>query len=243
MGGERRPTLRARTVPQSSLSDPDRATMFALFDRYYEHVSSERFQADLRHKDHVIMLRDPTDNSIRGFSTLKRMRTTLDGVVHQVIYSGDTIIDDKYWGGAALGKAFLAYLFRARLRHPRSPLWWFLISKGYKTYLLMANNFPEHWPRYERNTPSMQQRLLHQLAGTQFGEAYHAEDGVVRFTESQGQLRGGVAAIDDDLLEHPRIHHFVQRNPGWQQGDELVCLARMTWMMPLQYAWKKRRIS
>lgn len=49
----------------------------------------------------------------------------------------------RFWGRRSLGVAFLIYMFKKKLARPSVPLHCFLISRGYKTYLLMANNFNE----------------------------------------------------------------------------------------------------
>jgi hypothetical protein len=232
----------ARVVAVRSLSAADRDAMFALFDRYYADVTRARFDADLDVKDHVIALRDARGAWV-GFSTLAQVTVDVDGVAHRGVYSGDTVLDEAQWGSGALGRAFLGYLLRVRLRHPLSPLWWFLISKGYKTYLLMANNFPEHWPRFEAPTPAEIEALRGAFASRAFGAAWRPADGVVRFEGPSGRLRSGVAAPDDAARARPRVAFFEAANPGWAAGDELVCVASMGWTMPLRYAWKKRRAA
>jgi hypothetical protein len=231
---------RARVVPVRALSAADRDAMFSLFDRYYADVTRARFEADLAAKDHVIALKDPSGAWV-GFSTLAQVTVEVGGVAHRGVYSGDTVLDEAHWGSGALGRAFLGYLLRVRLRHPLQPLWWFLISKGYKTYLLMANNFPEHWPRFEEPTPPDIEALRGAFAGRAFGAAWRPELGVVRFQAPSGRLRSGVAAPDEAALARPRVAFFLASNPGWAAGDELVCVASMGWTMPLRYAWKKRR--
>jgi hypothetical protein len=234
--------LTASTVPVGSVDASTRDALFALYEAYYEAVDRVRFLADFEAKDDVILLRDRDTREPRGFSTLKRMTVRHGGRVHHGVYSGDTVVDHAYWGQTALGHAFLRYLLVERARRPFSPLWWFLISKGYKTYLMMANNFAEHWPRHEEPTPPEAKAVMDGFATQAFGDRYAPSQGLVRFDVSQGHLRAGVAAIDEDLLRrNPRVRFFQERNPGWTGGDELVCVARMRWTMPLTYAWKKRR--
>jgi hypothetical protein len=238
------PALTAQVLPVAAVDGPTRATLFRLYEAYYDAVEFDRFERDFAAKDDVILLLDRADGTPRGFSTLKRMSVRHDGTLHHGVYSGDTVIEHAYWGQAALGNAFLRYLLRERVRRPFSPLWWFLISKGYKTYLLMANNFAEHWPRYEQPTPAEASSVMTAFAAQLFGDRYLASRGVVQFDVSQGHLRAGVAAIDEALLQqNPRVRFFQERNPGWAAGDELVCVARMRWSMPLTYAWKKARES
>lgn len=235
MGG-----LRGKVVAVDALTTADREAMFALFARYYEDVDRRRFLADLSEKDHVIVLRDAT--GIQGFSTLQTLAVMHGGRLHRGVFSGDTVVDRAHWGTRLLGRHFLGYLFAQRLKRPFSPLWWFLISKGYKTYLLMANNFPEHWPRHEEATPPHRKALLDAFSQTRFDQRYDATTGLITFPAESGRLKNGVAAASRALaLENPRIRFFVERNPAWSEGVELACIAHMSWSMPLRYALKAAR--
>ena len=235
------PKLKARTLPVSQISAPQRDRMYAILEKYYEHVSREQFDFDLNAKDSVILLLDSGTNQIQGFSTLKSMRIARPGSRPvRAIYSGDTVVEREYWGQKVLGVEFLRYLWLQKLKRPFEPLYWFLISKGYKTYLLMANNFKTHYPRFEMQTPTSMQTLLNQVATSYFGAHYSPTDGLIRFQKSMGQLKGGVADITQKELEqNARIRYFAERNPEWKQGTELACLAEMTFLLPIEYACKR----
>ena len=235
------PPLKAHTLPVSRLTPHDREAMYAVFERYYSEVTREQFEADLANKNAVIVLRDSERGEIQGFSTLRNLETIgPDGRVGRAVFSGDTVVDQAYWGQKVLGVAFLAYMLRCKLRRPFEPLYWFLISKGYKTYLLMANNFVTHYPRHEHATPPGYQALLDRLGLELFGTHYHPGEGLIRHPRSMGQLREGVAEISEaELAAHPRIRFFAERNPGWHEGVELACVAEMTFTLPLTYAWKR----
>ncbi|PCJ46859.1 MAG: hypothetical protein COA99_01925 [Moraxellaceae bacterium] len=213
--------------------------MYELMERYYDCTNWDRFNKDLDEKKHVILLFAGKNRDIKGFSTLMQVNTVINGRKTRAIFSGDTVVDQEYWGQRVLGRKFLSYLFMKQARHPLSPLYWLLISKGYKTYLLMSNNFREHYPRFETPTPSSRQKLIDVFANQLFGDSYNAESGCCRFSESFGQVRREVAPLDCAQVEkNARIKFFVDKNPGWSNGDELVCLARMSWFMPFYYLTK-----
>ncbi len=233
--------LTAEIVEVRTVSEPDRDAMYALLQATYEHTHRRAFEEDLSWKDDVIVLRDEA-GAVQGFSTLRNLTVRVDGVERRVVYSGDTVIAEAYWGQRVLGRAFLGYLARKRLQKPFEPLYWMLISKGFKTYLLMANNFPEHWPRHEEPTPGPKQRLIDTCALELFGDHYSPATGVVTFPEPRGQLRRGIADVTPELVErYPRVRFFAERNPGWHKGDELVCIARMQYRMPWFYLKKAIR--
>jgi len=230
--------LKTAIVPVSRLTLEDKTRMLWLMQAYYDSVTEQQFLEDLSKKDAVILLKDRT-GEIQGFSTLATVRVKLDGKTLRAIFSGDTVIDKQYWGQRALGKAFLRYLFIEKLKSPFEPLYWLLISKGYKTYLMMANNFSEHYPRCERPTPARAQMMLDAFYSTLYPDRYDSKTGLIESQTDGCRLKPGVAGIPTAILKsNPKVAFFQQRNPRWAQGAELACIARMTLLMPFQYALK-----
>ena len=217
--------LRAATVPVASLDPASVERMFALFEAYYVNTSFAHFERDLRAKHNVIVLRDRATGRIEGFSTLRDLEAEVDGRKVYGVFTGDTIIAPSFWGGSALTWAFFTYLVRGKLRHADAPYYWFLISKGYKTYLLLSRNFPTYWPRHDRKMPERETRIIAELAEEKYPGAY--DRGVLRFARSEGRLKSGVAPIDTELLVHEDIRFFAEKNPGHARGDELCCLGRV----------------
>jgi hypothetical protein len=232
--------LRGRIVAAGALDAAARETMWALFARYYDQVSRATFDADLAKKQHVILLEDA--GALRGFSTLTVTRGEALGRRFVAVFSGDTVLDAAYWGQTALQRAFLRYVMRTWARHPLTPVYWFLITKGWRTYLLLSRNFPEHWPRHDRPTAPWPAAVLDRLAGAMFPGAWRPERGVLEFAACPGRLREDVAPITPDLLRHADIRFFAERNPGHARGDELCCLGRVHLPLAVSYlsklAWR-----
>jgi len=203
-----------------------RASMWLLFQRHYELVTRATFDADLARKHLVCLLRDTGDASVCGFSTVELIHDVDNGKRSIILYSGDTIVDPDYWGQTSLQLAFLWICTRLTIRHPATPLYWFLICKGYRTYLLLARNVPAFWPRHG-SADSREAALLNRLAQAKFADSYDAASSVARFSQCPGRLRPNVAPIRPTMLDDPDIRFFVERNPGHALGDELCCIARM----------------
>lgn len=217
--------------------------MWGVFSRHYEGVTRELFERDLFDKSHVILLRDADTGEIRGLSTVKTYRTRVQGRPVAVVFSGDTIVDAQYWGSRALHRAFFAFIMRVLLRSPRTPVYWFLITKGYKTYLLLARNFPEHWPRWDLPTPPWQAAVIDTLARRQFSDAWRPELGVLRFEQDQplgaSRLRPDVAPVGEEELRQPDIRFFHERNPRAAEGDELCCIGRVDLKLAARFGKKQ----
>lgn len=231
--------LVARVRSVETLSEFEIMRMHALFCEYYENHDYERFKRDLLAKDDAILLSDAKAKTIEGFSTLLKVEFRKGRRSVRGIYSGDTVLSKAYWGSPALGAAFLKYLWVQKIKSPLTPLYWFLISKGYKTYLLMANNFLTHYPRFERRIPADIQGVMDDFYGSRFAGSYDAATGLMKFQGASCHLKDDVADISPKDLLNRRIAFFAERNPDWKAGTELCCVAEMTLEMPARYMVKK----
>jgi hypothetical protein len=212
--------LKGRTVRVTGLDLQVRRAAFDLFAASYEGASWTTFVRDLDAKQFAILLHDVGTGELKGFSTVQLWRAGRATVV----FSGDTVIDPAYWGQKELQRRFAALILQLKLRRPWRPVYWFLISKGYRTYLIMVNRCPRSIPRYDRPDDPGLRRLLDALARARFGDKYDAASGVARDLGAD-RVRQGVAPIDGALLANPHVRFFLQRNPGHVRGDELCCLA------------------
>ncbi len=219
--------LRGVTVPREALTESQRAQMLALMQLCYAGVSPERFAKDLETKQFVILLSVRRTGELAGFSTVRVAEERLGARVTEVVYSGDTVIHPDHWGQKELQRCFSLFLLGRKLRQPLRPLFWLLLSAGYKTYLLAANYFPRTLPRHDWQAPPERRAFLAELAGRWFGTQYDAARGTLRFDGLHYHVRQGLVPIDREAARHPDIAFFAERNPGHVQGDELVCLAEI----------------
>ena len=218
--------LVGQALPRAALSEAVIREMFALFQEHFDRATCESFLSDLSEKQWVILLREETTKMIQGFSTLACYETRCQGQQIGVVYSGDTIIRPAYWGTPALPQTWIKTALKIGEALPK-PLYWLLISSGYKTYRFLTVFFKEFYPRHDRPTPPEIKTLIHHLAGERFGANYHPESGIVRFSRGATPLRAGVADITARRLKEPHVAFFVAQNPGYSQGDELVCLTHL----------------
>jgi hypothetical protein len=235
----RRSAIKAKTYTLDQLSQLDIFRMHQIFAKYYDGHPFAQFQNDLAEKDHVILLRDVEQGRIKGFSTLMKVEIQTERGTVRGFYSGDTVLEKEYWGSPALGLEFLRFLWIERLKNPFRPLYWFLISKGYKTYLLMANNFSTHYPRFELKTPDYFQSIMNSFYEKKFNGLYDRESGRVQTAGTACRLKEQVAEVTPEMQRLERVAFFQKVNPDWRSGVELACLAEMTIWMPFKYAFKK----
>jgi hypothetical protein len=223
----RNQVLQSRIVPVAEVTEADARAMYQVFLRHYDCVSPDKFLSDLAEKDCVLVLRD-SNASICGFSTQKLLRVWVGGTPVRAVFSGDTIVDRAHWGDQELGRCWCRYVSSLYSEEPDVPLYWFLISKGYRTYLYLPLFFETFYPNCQTTTPEFEQCALDTLATAKFPLHYRPESGVIEFAESQGQLKPHLAEIPARRLRHPHVRFFLRRNPGFAAGCELACLAEIS---------------
>ncbi len=226
--------------------------MYELYSSFYENTSLDIFLNDLSKKSGVILVTRKADDKVVGFSTQTFFDIKVDGKRLRGIFSGDTIIEPAYWGNNALANTFYRRLVIERIKRPFVPFYWFLISKGYKTYLLMTNNFYNYYPKVGGNRPGMDdryRRITEAYCDALFPEAFDRENMVLDFGNDYVRLKGDVAGITPELkAANKHIAFFEKVNPGWRQGHEVPCLAACDYeslfrsIVDVPWKWVKKHI-
>ncbi len=231
--------LRGSLASVAKLTASDRVRMLELFLEYYADVDPEQFERDLAAKTAVIVLRASDTGRIEGFSTLLNVDFRCDGRPGRGVFSGDTVVAKEFWGTRVLAQTFFRYMFIEKMKAPWKPLYWFLISKGYKTYLLLTNSFTEYYPRFDRKTPTEVDRIMREFYTDFFPGQYDAQAGLVRLAGVSTHVKSGVAEITDELArKEPKIAYFRERNPQWKEGVELAAVGIMKLHTPIFFAAK-----
>jgi hypothetical protein len=219
--------LFAQVLERNGLSLKDRITMYGLYNQYYGGCDFNLFSQDLQEKDFVILLRN-SSGKICGFTTLMIIEFRHNGVEKIALFSGDTIIHRDYWGSQALSLSWCRLAGIIKAQHPDTPLYWFLIVKGYRTYRYLPLFAKIFYPTWRSRTPQDIQEMMDLLATRKFGDAYIRSKGIIQFENSHGHLNGDWADIPDRVSAHPDVQFFLEKNPGYTNGDELVCLTELT---------------
>lgn len=220
------PSLTSNAIAISDLSATDIRSMFRVFSENFGSATTEIFERDLGNKNWVILLRDDETGELEGFSTLALYETHFNGKPISVVYSGDTIIRREYWGTPELPRSWIHTVLEKSVNMVQ-PLYWLLISSGYKTYRFLTVFYKEFYPRYDKLTPLEIQAIMEYLAMQRFGSDYHCEEGVVRFKNGATPLRDGIAEVTDERLHDPHVAFYISKNPGHINGDELVCITQV----------------
>ncbi len=220
--------LTGHICPISEISQHDRNQMLALMQRYYENIDRDTFEQDLDEKDLAIVARNRDDRSICGFSTQMIYDQQVGHSTVHVLFSGDTIVDRRFWGDNPLAQLWGRLALSLIDQFPHHQLYWFLISKGYKTYRFLPVFFREFYPRYDCPTPAWARTLISEIATARFGQQFCASTGILKATEESCRLRRTVAELTTHRLKNPHLAYFNQANPGHIDGDELCCIAPLS---------------
>lgn len=218
------PRLLSRIVAVEALDGALVDAMFALHAQYFDACDRARFDHDLANKRYVIVLDSP--HALAGFSTVAVDRHDTVSGPALVLFSGDTIIDRDWWGDQTLSRSFARLAGALHAAMPELPLYWLLISKGHRTYRYLALFSRRYFPHHEREDPQLRV-LAEQFASARFGAEYDPALGVIRFEQSHGHLKADIAGIPAHVAARPEAAFFLARNPGYREGDELVCLTRL----------------
>jgi len=211
-------------VPRSELAAAQKGAMFQLLVQHFDGVTPEQFVRDIAEKNLALLLQ--RGETLVGFSTLLAYTTEFEGAAVNVIYSGDTIVAPEAWGTTALPRAWVAGVEALRGTLPPGRCFWLLLTSGFRTYRFLPVFWRKFFPRHDAPTPSGHQRLLDQLARERFGAQFDATAGIVRFDHPQ-RLRAGLNEIPARRESDAHVAFFLDRNPNYARGDELVCLTEI----------------
>lgn len=217
--------LLAKCVPVPLLSDRTIRSMFLLFKNTYLGVVDDDFRRDLAAKSHVILVVDSASR-LRGFSTLTVWPHTFEGKSIRLLYSGDTVIERSAWGHPALPFAFLSAAGSLRMENASKSYFWLLTSKGHRTYRFLNLFFYRFWPQPDVAL-EYEEALARNIGTCFFSDRFDQRTGVLRGTSSTGRLREDFAAVPSKDQNRADVRFFIDRNPDYDRGDELLCVAEL----------------
>ena len=216
--------MKAEIKPVKELTGNQIQRMLELMQSTYLNVTEFQFLKDLKEKDNVILLHE--EGNLVGFSTWVTYLHRFGEDTVNVIFSGDTVIDKSHWGSMSLPIAWGQLMFRELEANPDKELYWFLTSKGYKTYRFLPVFFREFYPSYDLPVSEFSKLLLCSLAQHKFGDRFDPETSLIKAEAKSECLRPGIADVSPERLKDKHIRYFYQCNPHYAEGDELACLAR-----------------
>ncbi|MDZ7846362.1 MAG: hypothetical protein U5L96_06150 [Owenweeksia sp.] len=201
--------------------------MYRLMEENYDCVSFAAFKKDLSGKDYVSLLVDE-NLQIQGFSTYALNPAGTGTENYNILFSGDTIINPEYWGSRILAKSWAEVVGTLLKKYPAKKLYWLLISKGHRTFMYLPVFFNEFVPHIDMEGKAHLTEIAARSATKMFGQSFKPKTGLIEFEKSHGQLKESLAHGTVEKQQHEWINFFVQQNPRFYEGVELVCLAEIS---------------
>lgn len=215
--------LEPHIVARNRLTDAIREDMYALHARHFANVRRQRFMDDLDEKDWVILLQK-RGGGVAGFSTQKLMQPVGASGAARFLFSGDTIVEREHWNTPFIAGCFGHLMLKLMDRYGEDDLYWFLISKGFRTYRFLPVFFNRFWPAPDLETPRAMAALLSAAALRRYGESFDPASGLIRI-QGGDHLSSELAEVPQARRHDPHVAFFLKRNPRFAEGEELACLA------------------
>jgi len=221
-------SLHGKCVTVDRLSDDLRRAMQDLFMTTYDGVDSAKFQSDLAAKSHVLLIYD-SDDRLRGFSTIVVWNHSFNGRRINLLFSGDTVIERGAWGHMALVVSFLKFFGANDAAEPDMPLYWLLTTKGHRTYRYLPLMFKHFWPNWKDDRQTeLDGELAKDVGNAFFPGSFDAERGIVALQGHYERLKPEFAIVPKKDMKRTDVRYFLERNPNYASGEELLCLVRLS---------------
>jgi hypothetical protein len=211
--------------PSGSLTAGELEEIWALTQRYVD-TPRQRYESKLLALPEVGLWR-ARGGELAGLVSLQVRPVEWRGWTRIIIFTSSVVADERFRGRNLVLKTGLRLLVREKLRRPLAKAYWFFDTFSYKSYLILARNLSEFWPRRDRATPPDTVAFIDKLASEQFGSDWSRDAGIV-VRSGLKKLRPETAPIDGKLRSDPDVSFFEAMTPGHREGDSLVCLAPLT---------------
>jgi len=206
----------------NELSHQQKLRMFKLYAANYNNTSKPLFLSDISKKQYVILLLDE-QNEIQGFSSIAVNPKNCGTNNYNIFFSGDTIISPKFWGTQELVKGFTEAVGRLLASDQQKKWYWFLMSKGHRTYMYLVLFFKTYYPHLKEANPELKQ-ILNEVADKLFGKYWQPEKDLIVFPESMGELTPELAHASFEKRRNKHVAFFLEKNPDFYKGEELACI-------------------
>lgn len=218
--------LKGKVCFVKNLVQDEIEAMFELMNGYYENMEYNNFILDLQNKENLILLKDE-NNLVKGFSTIVFYDLEIKNKTYKILFSGDTIIHQDYWAHNDLANVWLQYAIKKQQEF-KQPLYWLLISKGYKTYKYLTTFFKEYYPNQNKTTPELEQSILDKFGETFYPDKYDKMQGILKMEGCKDFLKEEYAKIPDEKMKDKVVKYFLEKNPYYYKGNELVCITDLS---------------
>ena len=199
---------------------------FELLSRHFQGVTWKQFNTDFHEKQYVALLRK--SDRIVGFSTMTILPIFLSsGHVMNIAFSGDTIVEFEDRNTTELGKSLASFFREAISVHGDGNVWYVLISKGWRTYKALEFMFYCFAPHSHQKLSILEREVIVGFGKEKYPSRFNEKNLIIKALDGDQKLQPN----SPDLKVPPSElgTFFIERNPGFADGDELVCVSRLSY--------------
>jgi hypothetical protein len=214
----------ASVRPVAHLGEAERRAMVDLYLAHYDGSSESTVLEDLSAKTEALLLHHR--GVLVGFSTLELYERDWTKGRLRVVYSGDTVVARAHWGQQALAFRWIARMGELHRERPDLPVYWLLIVKGHRTFKFLPAFGKSFFPHWSIDRSDLRP-LAEALAREKFGATYNEATGCIEPPRSRGHMKPEIAHASPQERGKPAVRFFLERNPRYLEGHELLCLCEI----------------
>jgi len=222
-------------LPAAAVTSRTWDEIWGLTQAYYD-TDRDYAEGWLRTHQRIGLFRSGDDELV-GMASVDVFTETFRGRRLAVIFTSHVLLREEYRGHNLIQRLGLRVFLQTRMRYPLRSIYWFFDTFSYKSYLLLARNLREYWPRHDRPTPDWERGLMAHLSERTYGASWQPQQGIV-VRSGRKKLRGEAAPLPADLSDAPDLQFYVRANPGHAAGDMLVCLCPLSLGNWAGVAWR-----
>ena len=213
-----------RIVPVGALSPSEWDEVWQLTCRFYD-ADRAYVEATLRGHQQLALFRSRADGGLVGMAAIQVDAFEFQGRRVAIIFTSHSVLEERYRGQNLIQRAGMRTWLRCWLRHPWHRKFWVYDTFSYKSYWLLPRNLRTFWPRRDEPTPAWDAALMEHYGRWKYQEAWRG--GVIARSPHK-RLLPQTAQLTPELLRDPHLAFFAAANPGFRDGDMLLCLCPLT---------------
>ena len=219
-----------------ALTDADFAEIDALCEGpFWKANHGETFtRAEVEPGMEVVLFRDDMDTLV-GLTMFTVDRIDVEGRPAVAFSILDTYLKPAMRHHEQAAMAFAVLSVRELYRNRGRAIYAVMPTGTYHGYELTTHSLATFYPRPGQEPPPRERAVLDAVAERRVPRIWDPERGVLVHPQN---LVPDVVKIPEERMADPVVAFFAERNPGYREGDVLMCVARITWDVPLRNAMR-----
>jgi len=210
----------------------DESSVAELFKFLNYHLDSsvdiQGFHKVLLSYTFAVLFRERRDGSLRGLFLMSRDRYKRKDKSYTVLRLGLGFFEKEYRGGPYIYYVFSYFRIKEFFLHPFTPFYVFGKVFSYKSYAVLTHNSAHVYPSYSQDTPEEIGEIINDFAKkVKLPEEVYDPVKFVLKRETVA-MKEFVSEPDQADMDDPNVKFFIERNPGWSKGHQLLTLSSVT---------------